>query len=174
MFGSTKCYTGVLRRGREGQRSLKASSFSFAVDKQDKRHVTMTNDEVTKNHQGGLQDKFSSEKLALKYETESATDGYRALRLYISKLNPKCNALFQVPRSDWSELHTANNIWYENRPLGVNTLGNMTREISTKGMLSKVYTSHCVRATAISLWSEAGLVDRHTSGRFFIGFASVN
>ena len=52
------------RRGREGQRSLKASSFSFAVDEQGKRFVTMTHDEVTKNHQGGLPDKFSSEKEA--------------------------------------------------------------------------------------------------------------
>ena len=149
------------RRGREGQRTLKASSFSFAVDEQGKRFVTMTHDEVTKNHQGGLQDKFSSEKAARMYETKSATDRYRALRLYISKLNPKCDALFQVPKHDWSELHTANNIWYENRPLGVNTLGNMMREISTKAMLSKVYTNHCVRATAITLWSEAGLSDRH-------------
>ena len=42
------------RRGRAGQRRLKASSFSFAVDEQGKRYVTMTHDEVTKNHQGGL------------------------------------------------------------------------------------------------------------------------
>ena len=41
------------------------------------------------------------------------------------------------------------------------TLGNMMREISAKAMLSKVYTNHCVRATAITLWSEAGLSDRH-------------
>ena len=38
---------------------------------------------------------------------------------------------------------------YENRPLGVNTLGKMKREISTKTMLSKVYTKHCVKATVI-------------------------
>ena len=44
--------------------------------------------------------------------------------------------LFQVPKC-------------ENRPLGVNTLGKMKREISTKAMLSKVYTKHCVRATVI-------------------------
>ena len=91
------------------------------------------------------------------YETESETDGYRALRLYISKLNPKCDNLFQAHKHDWSELHTANNISYENRPLGV----NMMREISTKAMLFKVYTNHCVRVTTITLWSEAGLSDRH-------------
>ena len=72
----------------------------------------MTHDEVTKNHHCGLQDKFSSEKAARMYETESTTDGYGALRLFISKLNLKCDALFQVPKRNWSELHTANNIWY--------------------------------------------------------------
>ena len=35
------------------------------------------------------------------------------------------------------------------------------KEISSKAKLSKVYTNHCVRATAITLWSEAGLSDRH-------------
>ena len=47
------------------------------------------------------------------------------------------------------------------RMFGVNTLGNMMKEISTKAKLSKVYTNHCVRATAITLWSQAGLSDRH-------------
>ena len=106
------------RRGREGQRNLKASGSSFAVDEQGKQYVTMTHDEVTKNHQGGFQDKFNSEKSARMYETESATDGYRALLLYISKLNPKCDAFYQVPMRDWSELHTTNNIWHQNRPFG--------------------------------------------------------
>ena len=41
------------------------------------------------------------------------------------------------------------------------------KEIRTKAKLSKVYTNHCVRATAITLWSQAGLSDRricHISG----------
>ena len=127
------------RIGREGQRNLKPSSFEFAVDEQGKRYVTMAHDEATKNHPGGLQDRSSFEKTARMYETESDTDVYRALSLYISKLNPRCEALFQLPRRDWNEA-IAHNIWYENRPLGVNTLGNMMKEISTKAMLSRVYT----------------------------------
>ena len=101
------------------------------------------------------------------YKTESENDGYRALSLYISKLNPKCEALFQQPRREWNESAITPEIWYENRPLSVNTLGNMMKEIRTKAKLSKVYTNHCVRATAITLWSQAGLSDRHichTSG----------
>ncbi|KAK2564350.1 hypothetical protein P5673_011775 [Acropora cervicornis] len=124
------------------------------VDEQGKRYVTMTHDETSKNQPGGLKDKSSFEKTARMYETDSDTDGYRALSLYISKLNLKCEALFQLPRRNWNE-DVVHNIWYENRPLGVNTLGSMMKEISTKAMLSKVYTNHCVRATAITLWSEA-------------------
>ncbi|KAK2555511.1 hypothetical protein P5673_022851 [Acropora cervicornis] len=123
----------------------------------------MTHDETSKNHPGGLKDKSSFEKTARMYETESDTDGYRALSLYISKLNLKCEALFQLPRRDWNE-EVVHNIWYENRPLGVSTLGSMMKEISIKAMLSKVYTNHCVRATAITLWYEAGLSDRHIWG----------
>ncbi|KAL9964121.1 hypothetical protein ACROYT_G027705 [Oculina patagonica] len=91
------------RRGRDGKRSLKPTSFEFAVDEQGRRYVTMTHDETSKNHPGGLQDHSSFEKTARMYETESETDDYRALSLYISKLNPKCEALFQQPRRDWKE-----------------------------------------------------------------------
>jgi len=34
------------RRGREGQRNLKPTSFAFEVDEQGKRYVTMTHDET--------------------------------------------------------------------------------------------------------------------------------
>ncbi|KAL9966702.1 hypothetical protein ACROYT_G024816 [Oculina patagonica] len=37
----------------------------------------------------------------------------------------------------------------------------MMKEIGTAAKLSKVYTNHCVWATAMTLWSEAGLSDRH-------------
>ncbi len=94
-------------------------------------------------------------------KTESETDGYRALSLYISKLNLKCEALFQQPRRDWKESAITHDLWYENRPFGVNPLGNMIKEISTAAKLSKVYTNHCVWTTAITLWSKAGFSDRH-------------
>ena len=71
------------RRGREGQQNLKLSSFKFAVDEQGKHCVTMTHDEMSKSHPSGLKDKSSFEKTARMYETDSNTDGYLALSLYI-------------------------------------------------------------------------------------------
>ncbi|KAK3736577.1 hypothetical protein QZH41_012849 [Actinostola sp. cb2023] len=90
------------RRGRKGQRQLKPSSFKFEVDPSGRKFVTMTHDELTKNHPGGVGDVSSTEKYARMYETEDVNDGYKALELYISKLNPKCDSLFQYPRRNWS------------------------------------------------------------------------
>ena len=78
------------------------------------------------------------------YQTAYQNDGFNALRLYCSKLNPACNAFFQFP----------------NRCLGVNKLGSMMKELGKAAKLSQVYTNHCIRATAITLWSDAGLSNR--------------
>jgi len=51
-------------------------------------------------------------------------------------------------------------VWYENRPLGVNKLSTTMKEISKNAGLSRIYTNHSVRATAITLWANAGLSDR--------------
>ena len=69
-----------------------------------------------------------------------------------------CEALFQYPKRNWKP---DNKTWYENRPLGINKLGDLMKHISTAAGLSKIYTNHCVRATSIALWSNAGLTNRH-------------
>ena len=44
------------RRGREGQRNLTPSSFTFAVDENARAYATMTHDELSKNHPSGFDD----------------------------------------------------------------------------------------------------------------------
>ncbi|PFX18832.1 hypothetical protein AWC38_SpisGene16771 [Stylophora pistillata] len=77
------------RRGREGQRQLKKTSFKFEVDALGRRFVTMAHDEATKNHPGRVTDVSSNEKLARMYETPEENDGYKALKFYMAKLNPR-------------------------------------------------------------------------------------
>ena len=145
------------RRGVEGQRALMKRSFVFEEDGDGQRYATMTHDEVTKNHPGGISDSESFEKLARMYETEHPNDGYKALKMYLDRLNPVCDSLFQYPKRQWKP---TDRVWYENRPLGVNKLSSMMKAISTEAELSREYTNHCIRATAITLWSHAGLNDR--------------
>ncbi|KAK3710356.1 hypothetical protein QZH41_002791 [Actinostola sp. cb2023] len=147
------------RRGREGQRDLTKSSFKFEVDASGRKYVTMAHDELTKNHQGGLKDQTTStEKYARMYESNHENDGYKALQLYLTKLNATINALFQYPKKNWEPTEQ---VWYEARPIGENKLDSMMKTISKVAGLSRVYTNHSVRGTAITMWSNAGVPNRH-------------
>ena len=146
------------RRGREGQRTLKTTSLKFEVDPTGRNYATMAHDEATKNHPGGIAVVSSTEKYARMYETDDVNDGYKALKLYTSKLNPKCKSFFQYPRKNWS---FEDNVWYEARPVGVNSLDSMMKNVSEAASLSQLYTNHSLRATAITLWSNAGIPNRH-------------
>ena len=77
---------------------------------------------------------------------------------YVQKLNPLQPAFFQRPSPKAKE---ADMIWYENSPLVVNTLATMMKEIFLGAGLSQTYTNHSVRATAITLWSNANVPSRH-------------
>jgi len=77
----------------------------------------------------------------------------------VAKRNQSCEAFFQFPkRNHVDELVES---WFESRPLGNNKLGSMMREILEAARLSRLYTNHSVRATAITLWSDAQIPSRH-------------
>lgn len=146
------------RRGREGQRTLRSDSFKFCQDENGREYAVMTHDEATKNHPGGENSKPSDEKETRMYSTETPDDAFASLKLYVSKLNPKCKAFFQHPRANFA---FDDAVWYENKPIGVNKLGDMMKSISIGAELSQVYTNHSVRASAITLLSNANVPDRH-------------
>ena len=92
------------------------------------------------------------------YATHQEVDGYKALAFCLKKLFPTCPALFQYPvMKSWKPTNT---IWFESQPLGVK-LGRMMADISEAAGLSRIYTNHSVRATAITLWSNAGISNCH-------------
>ena len=148
------------RRGREGQRQLTKQSFQFLFDDNGREYASMTHDEATKNHPGGIEDISSVEKEARMYSTseDPLFDGLNCLKNYIQKLNPNCEAFFQYPKR---AVKPEDDVWYENKPLGVNKLDGMMKEISKLASLSRIYTNHSVRATAITLWSDAQVPSRH-------------
>ena len=146
------------RRGLEGQRSLTKNSFKFETDAAERNYATTSHDELSKNHPGELKDVESREKEVRMYETEDQGDCYKALKLYLQKVNSKCTAFFQHPKKNNKALDAVS---YEARPLGINSLAKMMKTISEEVGLSKIYTKYCVRATAITLWSNAGISNRH-------------
>lgn len=118
----------------------------------------MTHEEATKNHPGGENSKPSAERETRLYSTGADDDAFASLKLFVAKLNPFCTAFFQYPKPSVTKEDT---VWYENRPLGVNKLGDMMKVISVGAELSQIYTNHSVRASAITLLSNANVPDRH-------------
>ena len=55
----------------------------------------------------------------------------------------------------------ADDIWYENVPVGKNKLENFLKDLSECVGVSKVYTNHSIRATSVTLLDEAGISSHH-------------
>ena len=118
----------------------------------------MSHEELSKNHQGGFTDKSSEERQTRLYSTGQDGDAFSCFRKYVNKLNAKQEAFFQKPRAKYEQ---SDQVWYENKPFGVNQLSTIMKQISIGAGLSKKYTNHCVRATAITLWSDSCVPARH-------------
>ena len=113
---------------------------------------------AVKNHQGGFPYKSSDERQTRLYSTGQDGDAFSCFRKYLDKLNPRQQAFFQKPREKFEQ---SDQVWFENMPLGVNKLSTIMKQISIGAGLSKKYTNHCVRATAITLWSYSCVAARH-------------
>ena len=148
------------RRGREGQRQLKKTSFKFEVDASGRRFVTMAHDEATKNHPGGVSDVPSSEKLARMYETPEENDGYKALKFYMAKLNPRCDAFFQYPERILSGSMPMKFGSTPDQLVPTNSTGWWKASVRKRNSPKIMCTYHRVRTTAITLWSNAGVQNR--------------
>ena len=117
----------LCRRGRENQRILSKNSFIFKADANNVEYVEMAEEEKTKNHPGGLSDK-ADEADPKMFSTGETHCPVQYLKKFIQVFNPGEEALFQRSKRKFS---ASDEIWFDRAPLGVNTLGNMIKEISS-------------------------------------------
>ena len=113
----------------------------------------MAEQEKTKNHPSGICDKAdeADPKMFSKDETYCPV---QYLKKLIQVLNPGEEALLQRPKRKFC---ASDEIWFDRAPPGVNSLGNMMKEISTAPKLSQVYANHCIRAISVTLLDRAGI-----------------
>ena len=99
----------------------------------------------------------STEKLAgTMYEDSHQHAGYKALILYyICQSSIQIVSRFSNIQRKIGSLHMKFGL--KTVLFGVNKLDKMMNEISNAAELSRVYTNHSVRVTAITLWSDAGI-----------------
>ena len=149
------------RRGCEGLRELKKSSFIFKTNDNGVEYATMAYHETEKRKQGHEKDQH--EKVTRMYSQPGPNCPVNSLKLLLKKLNKECQSLFQYPTVNWHN----NDVWFNNQPLGKNAISKLMTKISQSAQLSCIYTNHSIRATSITALSRAGVQStsiQHVSG----------
>ena len=144
------------RRGREGLRSLKKSSFDIKKDDSGVEYCEIAFNESTKNHQTS---EAPGSKGAM-YATGGPQCPIKSLKLYLSKLCRDSEDFFVKVRTDKNFRPDLEETWFTGKPLGVNSIGDFMKKISERLHLSKKYTNHSVRATTVTTLSDNGIEAR--------------
>ena len=80
-----------------------------------------------------------------------------AVKTYFSKRNKLCQARWQKPKNrNAIKFNPVEDVWYCNALLGKNKLQNLLCEMSKKAGLATIYTSHCLRATSVTILKASG------------------
>ena len=145
-----------LLRGRETLPHLNKDSFVIEKDSNEKKYVRIQCELLSKNAKVSLiQKEYESIQNARMYENEDKQNcPVHAFELYLAKLPDSC--LFPKPLEN-KRFKPSNPDWYSaSKNIGKHTIGNLLKNLSTAAGLSKTYTNHCVRVTAISILKENG------------------
>lgn len=135
------------RRGQENQRYLTPNHFGFATDEYGRKYVYKRKSLSIYTNGCNMDPTTSSSgegRGVRMYATGNAVCPVATFERYLRKRNPHESALFQHPRTTSFQ----DSIWYNASPLGKEALSTMMRRISLTAKLSRVYTNHCIRATA--------------------------
>lgn len=133
-------------RGRENLRDITKQDFIF----NESDNCISMRDMATKNHKGDVNEDEESQGGRI-VRTGKTLCPYTSFKKYISLLHPDCDVFFQRPKKKTT---LEDSIWYDNSPVGKNTLGDKMKTLSIEARLSRTYTNHCLRATSITILNE--------------------
>ena len=142
-------------RGRQNLRELKIKDPSFTKDDKGARYVTKSGDELTNNRRED-DEGFEGEMM---FEKPGPQCPVASLELYIKHLNPKNELLFQRPKKG-SKIGV-DGVCFDYIVVSERTLGEKIKCISKEAELSKIYTNHSIRATAVTILDKRGYEARH-------------
>jgi len=119
------------RRGQEGLHELKKSSYARFVDDKCHAYFKMTYNESDKTHHG-IDSKENRQEVRMYAKAGDINCPIASFELYISKLSPKCESLFQQPL-----LHPKPTVWYAAQPVGKNKLKKLVCQQCTQTIASE-------------------------------------
>lgn len=102
-------------------------------------------DKITKNHRGESTEKSNEARMMA---TSNADCPVSIVKQYLEKLHPENPFLWQRPKK---KFNPSSIVWYDNQRVGLNKVATFMKCLSKLVTLSKVYTNHCPRATAITI-----------------------
>lgn len=136
------------RRGREGWRDLKKTSFEVKKDSHGREYVTMAYQELDKNHRN------NEEKTQVMFaDPDSDLCPVKSFKLYREKLHKDLECFLQRPNPSYRKT----GIWYVKQPVGVHLIGQIMKRISSEADTATQYTNHCIKATTATVLKKAGL-----------------
>jgi len=132
------------QRGKENIHGMKKSDLLFHTNDRGKTEIHLR-DFMTKNHRASDSSKSTEAFIA---EVGGEDCPVTMIKRYLSLLNDANPFLWQKPNPNFAENGAR---WYQNSKVGENTISKMMHQIVTECKLSRDYTNHCVRSTAITL-----------------------
>ena len=132
---------------------MKKYHFRVFKDASGKKYVAKFVDELTKNHR----ENDKEEEGGMMYETEGPFCPVASFEKYLQHLNPVNEFLFQRPKKTTPD----SDVWYDNMVIDERYLGDMMKKMSKEADLSKIYSNHSIRATAVTILDKSGFEARH-------------
>ena len=142
------------RRGRQSIRPVKRTDFSFNMGSTGARWVCKAADELTKNRR----EDDEGFDWGLMYEKPSPNCPVVSFELYLSHLNPLNEFLCERNKRNVGTFGAFGTTtwWWENVHLA-----RKWKNISREAKLSKCYTNHSIRVTAVTILDKSGFEARH-------------
>lgn len=146
-------------RGLEFHQQLNLKSFVFKKDENDREYASLSHETKQKNWQGGLDTREASSDKRM-YANISEKCPVKDLKLLIEKTDPTAESLFNHCSKDAS-ISPDERIWYTTKSVKQYQFSRFMSDVSRNSGCLKLYTAHCLRATAIQAMNDAGFELRH-------------
>ena len=150
VFVDVMVYFG--QRGRESLRDMKREDYVLNTDELGNRYFERR-DTLTKTRREDEDEEFGGRMYEIR---DSPRCPVQSLIKYKELLNSSCTGFWQRPKS----MPREEGPWYDNIPLGINTLGSKMNSIAQKAGCTTKYSNHSLRATTVTTLNDAGFESR--------------
>ena len=141
----------LCRRGEENLRDLTKHSLKVKTASDGVKYIEKVRDELSKNHRLNNE----NEDGGVIMETGGDSCPVSSFELYVSKLHPNVEALFQRAK----KTIPTSGPWYDAQPMGSIAISEFMKKISAAAGLSHIYTNHIIRATTITILDGKGYMN---------------